>query len=362
MARQKQHWDPVLEWAQTALGARFLTGTGVMPLLQPEQALAAARAAIPREPWRLGAVHAVTTLTGSALLALALAHGAIGCEAAWTAAHVDEDWNMEFWGEDALALQRRAFRFAEMQAAARVLADVGGGNGVAEPIPRPECKSPHDKVWRAWLRKAARSAGFAERVFEADLRREPALDGDAKSGFREPAIIHDRLDCPCEPVAASRRSTSSNNSASTGTPAPAVIEKNIGRVDSCREHGPRRKPVRLHSLVNQPDVLAANEVRDDQAGGLVPTLHAEKREPGVAHRLQHARFVRFRRKPRRSRIAIDRGGPAGARSMDREVEDVFEFDDVVEDGSTDGKAKPARLIHKRHRATPGSRPPVDAGR
>ncbi len=123
VARQKQHWDPVLEWARTALGARFLTGTGVMPLLQPEQALAAARTAIPREPWRLGAVHAVTTLTGSALLALALAAGALGCAAAWTAAHVDEDWNMELWGEDALALERRASRFAEMQAAARVLAD-----------------------------------------------------------------------------------------------------------------------------------------------------------------------------------------------------------------------------------------------
>jgi chaperone required for assembly of F1-ATPase len=124
VARQKQHWDPVLEWAQTALGARFLTGTGVMPLLQPAQALAAAGAAIPREPWRLGAVHAVTTLTGSALLALALARGAIGCEAAWAAAHVDEDWNMELWGEDALARERRAFRYAEMQAAATVLAEL----------------------------------------------------------------------------------------------------------------------------------------------------------------------------------------------------------------------------------------------
>jgi chaperone required for assembly of F1-ATPase len=131
VARQKQHWDPVLEWARTALGARFLTGSGVMPLLQPEHALAAARVAIPREPWRLGAVHAVTTLTGSALLAFALAAGAISCEVAWTAAHVDEDWNMEFWGEDALELQRRAFRFAEMQAAARVLA-VSTGNSTAE--------------------------------------------------------------------------------------------------------------------------------------------------------------------------------------------------------------------------------------
>jgi chaperone required for assembly of F1-ATPase len=122
--RQKQHWDPVLEWAKVTLGAHFLTGT-VMPLLQPEAALAAASAAIPREPWRLGAVHAVTTLTGSALLAIALARGAIGCNAAWAAAHVDEDWNMEFWGEDALARERRAFHFAEMQAAATILAEDG---------------------------------------------------------------------------------------------------------------------------------------------------------------------------------------------------------------------------------------------
>jgi chaperone required for assembly of F1-ATPase len=124
VARQEQAWDPVLQWAQRELGARFVTGTGVMPLLQPEAALAAARTAIPHQPWRLGAVHAVTTLTGSALLALALASGAICCEATWAAANVDEDWNIEFWGEDALALQRRAGRLAEMQAAAKVLAEV----------------------------------------------------------------------------------------------------------------------------------------------------------------------------------------------------------------------------------------------
>jgi chaperone required for assembly of F1-ATPase len=113
----------VLTWAQEKLGARFVTGTGVMPLLEPEQALVASRAAIPRDPWRLGAVHAVTTLTGSALLALALASGAIASDAAWAAAHVDEDWNIELWGEDTLAAERRAARYAEMQAAAKVLAD-----------------------------------------------------------------------------------------------------------------------------------------------------------------------------------------------------------------------------------------------
>jgi chaperone required for assembly of F1-ATPase len=55
------------------------------------------------------------------LIAFALAHGAIDVDAAWAAAHVDEDWNMELWGRDEVALERRAFRFAEMQAAATVL-------------------------------------------------------------------------------------------------------------------------------------------------------------------------------------------------------------------------------------------------
>jgi chaperone required for assembly of F1-ATPase len=67
----------------------------------------------------------VTTLTGSALIALALAHGVMPADAAWRAAHLDEDWNMEQWGEDALALERRSFRRAEFDAAAAVLAAIG---------------------------------------------------------------------------------------------------------------------------------------------------------------------------------------------------------------------------------------------
>jgi chaperone required for assembly of F1-ATPase len=125
--RQARHWDPILDWARDALGARLLLGKGVVHVAQPEPALAAARAAIPRDPWRLGAVHAVTTLTGSALIALALAHGRVTADEAWTAAHVDEDWNMEEWGRDELALERRAYRFAELKAAAMVLQNLQPG-------------------------------------------------------------------------------------------------------------------------------------------------------------------------------------------------------------------------------------------
>jgi chaperone required for assembly of F1-ATPase len=125
VARQAQHWDPILDWARETLGARFVLAEGVMFAAQPDHAIAEASAAIPSDPWRLGAVNVITTLTGSALIALALASGQLGVEAAWDAANVDEDWNMDFWGRDELALQRRAARFADMQAAATVLKHTG---------------------------------------------------------------------------------------------------------------------------------------------------------------------------------------------------------------------------------------------
>jgi chaperone required for assembly of F1-ATPase len=121
VARQAQHWDPVLEWAQEKLGARFILAEGVMFVAQPERAIAAARAAIPDDPWRLGAVSSITSLTGSALLALALLRGRLATDEAWAAAHVDEDWQRDQWGRDDLAEERRDFRFADMRAAATVL-------------------------------------------------------------------------------------------------------------------------------------------------------------------------------------------------------------------------------------------------
>jgi chaperone required for assembly of F1-ATPase len=119
--RQARHWDPILQWAAEALGAKFYLGEGVVHVAQPEAALAAACGAVPDDPWRLGAAHVITTLTGSALIALAIARGQLSAEAAWQAAHVDEEWNMEQWGRDEMAMQRRDFRHAEFQAAATVL-------------------------------------------------------------------------------------------------------------------------------------------------------------------------------------------------------------------------------------------------
>ncbi len=124
--RQAAAWDPILAWAAAALGARFRCTCAMDFRAQSEEALHAAGAAIPVstslvDAWRLGAIHSMTTLTGSALIALAIAGGALSPAQAWAAAHVDEDWNMEQWGPDELALALRTKRFAEMQAAALVL-------------------------------------------------------------------------------------------------------------------------------------------------------------------------------------------------------------------------------------------------
>jgi len=121
VARQAEHWDPVIAWAHEKLGARFVLIEGIVFAAQPDETIIAARAAIPTDVWRLAAVASITTLSGSALLALALAQGAIEKGAAWAAAHVDEDFQMEYWGRDDQALDRRAFRLADFEAAVSVL-------------------------------------------------------------------------------------------------------------------------------------------------------------------------------------------------------------------------------------------------
>lgn len=122
VAEQAAHWDPVLDWVRDALGVRLVMVEGVTFASQPEASLEAVRRSVADlDPLRLAATHTMMTLTGSAVLALAVLRGHLDIEAAWTAAHVDEDWNMRLWGADEEALERRRRRFEEMQAAVRIV-------------------------------------------------------------------------------------------------------------------------------------------------------------------------------------------------------------------------------------------------
>ena len=123
VARQAEAWDPIIDWARAALGARLFLAEGVMHVEQPREAIAAIGVHLAQrvEPLRLSALHLMTTLMGSALLALAVDFGEIDAETAWKAAHVDEDWQIEHWGEDAEAMARRAARKRDMMGAVRLL-------------------------------------------------------------------------------------------------------------------------------------------------------------------------------------------------------------------------------------------------
>jgi chaperone required for assembly of F1-ATPase len=121
--RQRLLWDPIIDWAEKHFGARFVLAEGVMHVAQPESTLLALRNAVDRfdDPFELAGLSLATSLTGSGLIALAMAEGALDADAAWTAAHVDEDWNIEKWGEDSEAMARRAKRLADFRAAALAL-------------------------------------------------------------------------------------------------------------------------------------------------------------------------------------------------------------------------------------------------
>jgi chaperone required for assembly of F1-ATPase len=125
VAREAAHWDPILFWAAETLGAHFMLAEGVMHVRQPDQAVAAACGALPVDAWAIAALHVITTLTGSALLALALFHGVIDPEQAWAAAHVDEDWNAEKWGVDDEVAARKAAKLVDFRAATGVLKALG---------------------------------------------------------------------------------------------------------------------------------------------------------------------------------------------------------------------------------------------
>lgn len=131
-AAQRAAWDPLLAFARDRLGARMTLAESVMFAAQPEESVAALAAAVRAHVGegaaahlRLASLHVMTTLTGSLILALAKALNELELDAAWAAAHVDEDFQMRAWGEDAEALARRAARFREMAAAAFVSQCVG---------------------------------------------------------------------------------------------------------------------------------------------------------------------------------------------------------------------------------------------
>lgn len=120
--RQTSLWDPILDWARQRFDIAFVLTAGVIHRPQPAETVARlAQAVAARNPFELAGLSPLVTVSGSLVLALALAEGAIGLDEAWQAAAIDELWQAEQWGEDADAALSLEGRRADFAAAHRFL-------------------------------------------------------------------------------------------------------------------------------------------------------------------------------------------------------------------------------------------------
>jgi chaperone required for assembly of F1-ATPase len=123
LARQGALWDEPLDWARHRYDVDFVVTAGLLPVDQPVETIRRLSAAIgARDAFALAGLAPLITLSGSLVLALALAEGALSEEQAWQAAEVDQLWQAEHWGEDSLATAAREDKRRDFRAAARFLA------------------------------------------------------------------------------------------------------------------------------------------------------------------------------------------------------------------------------------------------
>jgi chaperone required for assembly of F1-ATPase len=126
-ARQFAAWDPMLAWASEALDAPLVAVMGVMHVPQPVASLAALRGAVAaHDAFGLAALSDLVTLTGSLVLGLAVARGALDADTAWRLSRLDEQWQEEQWGVDAEAAEEAALRHRALCHAERLLSLLRG--------------------------------------------------------------------------------------------------------------------------------------------------------------------------------------------------------------------------------------------
>ena len=121
VARQTESWQPLADWAAQELGAPLAVTSGLRPVAQREKTLAALQRAVAAHgAFELTALASAVQAAGSLVIGLALSRGRLSAEAAFEAAELDATYQMELWGEDEEALQRRAAIRADLVAAARL--------------------------------------------------------------------------------------------------------------------------------------------------------------------------------------------------------------------------------------------------
>ncbi|SDZ74045.1 ATP12 family chaperone protein [Rubrimonas cliftonensis] len=123
VSREAAAWDPWLAWMRETWGAPLVCASGVLHVEQPPTSVARLRALVAgRDAFALTPLHEMVALSGSLVLGLAVAEGALDPAEGWAISRVDETWQAEQWGEDAEAAGAAARKAADFAAAARLAA------------------------------------------------------------------------------------------------------------------------------------------------------------------------------------------------------------------------------------------------
>ena len=125
--RQRETWQPLLDWAAGRYGARLVVVEGLAFVDQPADAVARLHEAVAaHSDLGLSALYNLTHISGSLVVALAVAEGHLSAADAFAAAQLDELYQIERWGEDPIATKRHAGIRHDIDASARFLALLAG--------------------------------------------------------------------------------------------------------------------------------------------------------------------------------------------------------------------------------------------
>ncbi len=125
---QSVGWQPLVDWIASEFEIQLEIVSGVLPVAQSQATIDAFHVAVSAfDDFPLTGLHAAAAACGSLVIALALARGRLDAEAAWSLSQLDEAYQIERWGEDAEAADRRARLLADLEAASRFMALGGAG-------------------------------------------------------------------------------------------------------------------------------------------------------------------------------------------------------------------------------------------
>ncbi len=112
--RQREVWDPLVEALEARDGVKLERVSGIVARPHSPETMERLQARMERlDHFGLAALEQLASLAASLCVGLAALEEDADGEALWAAANLEEDWQIEQWGEDEEAGARRAKRLGD---------------------------------------------------------------------------------------------------------------------------------------------------------------------------------------------------------------------------------------------------------